>query len=162
MYAKTLSPTLDTTYLISRLFYEKHIYNAMDDEMRDVWVCHRTLQEIENGSRLCIGVFSKKDDTFLGCAHGMIYLYDMEAHLLLKRKVNGVTAVNLCMEEILKYYKQQKLPLKSFSATVADNNRAVKTTLRKAGFIDHGIVKNEKFISHGVVIPCRFFRKEII
>lgn len=160
MYAKVMPATPETAFAVSRLFYEPHIYHALDDEMHDVFGVHRCLSEIEDGHRLCVGVFSKKDNAFWGCAHGMIYPGNMEAHLLLKRKVNGVTAITLCMDECRKYYKQYRISLKSFSAVVADNNRAVKITLRKAGFIDHGIVENEKFISHGIMIPCRFFRKE--
>lgn len=161
MYAKILPPTLETTYLISRLFYERHIYNALDDEMRDVWGCHKILREIEEGHRICIGVFRREDDAFLGFSHGMIYPHNMEAHLLFKRKVNGVEATELCMAKCVEYYKKKKIPLTSFSGIIAENNNAVKRLLRKLGFEDKGILEKEFFFSHGEKISCRFFRKEI-
>ena len=161
MYAEILASNSDTTYMVSRLFYEKHIYFALDDEGRDVWTVHRILREIEEGQRLCVGVFNKHDNSFAGCAHGMIYPYTMEAHLLFKRKVNGVEALKLCMDKCSEYYRHKKIPLLRFTGMVADNNRAAKLLLKKSGFIDKGIVDGEDFVSKNNIIPCRYFRKDI-
>lgn len=161
MYAKVMPADKNTTFIISRLLYEKHIYNALDDAMRDAWGVHRFFCEIEDGCRLCIGVFSRKDNTLLGCAHGMIYPHNMMAHLFVKRGVDGAVATQMCMDECRKYYKRKHIPLYSFSAEVADNNRAIKIMLKKLGYEDKGILKDEFFVSYGIKIPCRFFRKEI-
>lgn len=162
MYAKILPPDKDTTFIISRLLYEPHIYKALDDAMRDVWGAHQFLNEIEHEYRLCIGLFSNKNNALLGCTHGIIYPHNMQAHIFLKRGVDGLTATQMCMDKCCEYYKNKNIPLKSFSGIVADNNRAVKIMLKKLGYEDGGIIENEFFISNGVKIPCRFFRKEIV
>jgi RimJ/RimL family protein N-acetyltransferase len=161
MYAKVLLPDMRTTFMISRLLYEKHIYHALDDEMHDVFGVHRFFREIEDESRLCIGVFRRKDSEFMGCCHGMIYPQCMEGHILFKRGVNGQAALKMIMDECRKYYRNKKIPLHSFSGVVADNNQAVKLLLKKSGFEDKGILENEFFLSQGNKIPCRYFKKEI-
>ena len=161
MYARVLPPDSMTTYMVSRLFYEKHIYLAMDDAMKDVWTVHTILKEIEQRERLCVGVFQKNDDRFLGCTHGLITAGYMNAHLLFYRHIDALSAVKLCMDECRKYYREHDLPLQYFQGKVSDENRCVKLLLRKLGWKDEGVRENDFFISRSRKIPCRIYRKEV-
>jgi ribosomal protein S18 acetylase RimI-like enzyme len=161
MYAEVFPANDISSYIVSRLFYESHIYRALDDRMRDVWGAHTVLREIEDGKRLAIGVYRKSDDALMGFSHGLIIPDTMEAHILLKRKTDGLAAINLCMDKCREFYKKNNIPLKRFIAKVADDNRPAKLLLRRAGYSDKGIMENNFFVSFGKNIPCRFFEKEI-
>ena len=162
MFAELLLPDKNTTFLVSRLLYEKHIYNALDNKMRDVWGAHDVFCEIESGKRIVLGVFSKDDKKFLGCVHGLMETPVFYGHFLFRRKVDVVKAVLLCEELCQKVYVNSGLmTLKSFAGIIPENNRAVQITAKKLGYRDNGILDGEYFYSFDKKIPCRLYVKEI-
>lgn len=162
MYQSRILPAnTETSFLFSRLLYEKHIYYALDDEMRDAWGVHRVLTEIETGSRIVLGVFNKADDSFCGCIHGLFETPEFHGHFMFKRKVNAVEAVLECEKVCETFYREKNAELKYYSNLVPVNNRAVCITAKKLGHKDMGIVDGEFFYSFGKKIPCKKFMKEV-
>jgi hypothetical protein len=159
MRAEILPADQKTSFVVSRLFYEKHIYNATEDELRDVWGVHRLLSEIESGDRIVVGFFS--DNVFLGCSHGVIVDGVFEGHFLFFRKAPTVDLVKKGIHEIVQYGKQKGTPVNSLRGIVPDSNRAVKLLLSRLGFLDTGPT-NTFFVLNGKNIMCREFTKRII
>ena len=148
-----------TSYLVSRLLYEPHVYRSLDDEFCDIYTVHRVLKEIETGERLCIGIFNGEE--FCGCVHLTIRESVTEPHLMLKRKVSGVTATELSVDCYKRYCIDNGIELKPLYIEIADNNRAIRRVLRFCGFEDCGILSGEYFVFKGKKIPVRVFRKEL-
>jgi hypothetical protein len=161
MYAELLLPDKNTTFLVSRLLYEKHIYNALDNKMRDVWGAHDVFCEIESGKRIVLGVFSKDDKKFLGCVHGLLNAPVFYGHFLFRRKVDVVKAVLLCETLCKKVYADRDMTLNAFAGVIPESNRAVQITVKKLGYRDSGILDGEYFYSFDQKIPCRLYVKEI-
>jgi hypothetical protein len=161
MYAKPLPPDKNTTFIVSRLLYEKHVYNALDNQMRDVWGAHNVFCDIERGHRTVFGVFQKDTERFLGCVHGVFDDFIFWGHFLFKRKVDVVRAVLLCEEQCRQICKEKDIPLSAFAGMIPDSNRAAKIAASKLGYKDKGLIDGEYFYSFEQKIPCRLFKKEI-
>jgi hypothetical protein len=161
MYAKVLQPSTDTSYIVSRLFYEKHILSALDDTMLDVWGTHNFFVEIELGTRIVIGLFDKENDNFLGCIHGTLVDGCFTAHLMLRRKVDAVKAAELCTLLMKQCCQETEINFTKVRGFVPDTNRAIKRMAVKSGYTDCGIAVGEFFIRDGKNIPIRIYEKEI-
>lgn len=161
MYAKILTPSSETSYIVSRLFYEKHIYSALDDTLRDVWGVHNILTQIELGERIVIGLYTVRNDDFCGCIHGILNDGCFTAHLLIRRKVDAVLAAELCTELFKKCCQEIGTEFVKVRGFVPDNNRAIKIMAHRAGYQDCGIAVGEFFVSGGKNIPLRIFEKEV-
>lgn len=161
MLAKILKPTPETSYIVSRLLYEKHIYDAVDDRLHDVWNAHIFLRDIERGKNLVIGVFQKESDAFLGCVVGDFYDSCFYAHLLFKRKVDVKPAVLLCEEELKRYCRDAGIALKEIIGNIPEYNRAALCMVKRSGYTDVGEAINFTHFKNGKNIPCRCMRKEI-
>lgn len=159
MFAKKLDPSEDTAYLVSRLLYEKHIYNAVDDRLHDVWYAHKFLQDIESGKTFVFGVF--KDDVFAGCATGELNGNVLTVHALFKRKIDIAKAALLIEDEIKKYCKKSSVEIKTIVGNIPEYNRAALRMANRAGYTDSGIADNVEHRKNGRIIPCRLMRKEI-
>lgn len=161
MFAQKLAPTGETSYLVSRLFYEKHIYKTVDDRLHDVWYAHNTLKDIESGKVLVFGVFKKEDEFFCGCATGEISGMNIIVHALFKRNVDVEKAALLIEKEILKYSIDSGVEIKSIIGTIPEYNRAALMMSKRAGYVDVGIAEDVLHFKNGKVIPCRYMKKEI-
>lgn len=159
MYIKKLSANQHTSFMISRMLYETHIYNNLDDNMLDVWGAHQFLTEIENGSRLVWGGFSDEESKFLGCVHGKIVDGFFEAHVLFKRNINAFDACSTVEKLLKEHCKKNNIHLRGIKGFIANDNRAAIILSKKIGCRDAG-VKKDIFFRAGNDIPCRIMIKE--
>lgn len=146
--------------MVSRLLYEKHIYNAVDDRLHDVWYAHNFLSDIEAGRVLVFGVFKKVDGCFCGCAVGEISGTDFIAHALYKRKVDVTKAALLVEDEIRKYSIGSGIEIKTIIGNIPEYNRAALRMSKQAGYTDSGEIFGTH-MKNGKSINCRCMRKEI-
>lgn len=161
MYIKRLAPTFETSFLVSRLLYEEHIYKSQEDCMHDVFGVHAFLSEIENGSRLVWGAFRKEDDFFLGAAHGSFEGENFVGHVLFKRKVDA-TALCLKIEEDIKAYcKENNIVCRAIVGYPPEHLRASVIMIKRFGCKDLGRAENVDFYVNGKNMPCRYMRKEL-
>lgn len=161
MYIKILPASAETSYIVSRLLYEPHIYQGQDDRMRDVWGVHVFLTEIENGTRLVWGAFSKEDNSFLGCAHGTIENNEFIAHTMFKRKVDAVKACLLMEVEFKKYCKENSISVNAIVGYPPEDLRIAIIMNKRFGCKDMGRAEGVEYWRNGMNIPCRYMRKEI-
>ena len=161
MLAQILKPTPETSYIVSRLLYEKHIYDAVDDRLHDVWHAHIFFRDIERGKTLVIGVFQKESNAFLGCVIGDFFDSCFSGHILFKRKVDVKAAVLLCEEELKRYCHDAGIALREIIGNIPEYNRAALCMARKAGYMDSGEAVDFTHFKNGKVVSCRCMRKEI-
>lgn len=145
--------------MVSRLLYEKHIYDALDDNMKDIWGVHICFSEIEDGSRMVFGCFSKDTQAFLGCAHGKIEDGYFVAHLLFKRKTKALQACFLIEETLKEYCKKSNIQLLGIKGYPAEKNLPAVNLIKKIGCVDTGILDNV-FFCNGNAVPCKIMIKE--
>lgn len=160
MEVKMLPAEYNTTYMVSRLLYEPHIYKGQDDRMKDIWWVHRFFTEIEHGDRYVFGVFSE-DNEFLGCVHGTLEDGNFIAHTMFRRKVDAVKA-SLRMVEIFKEYcADRNLPFHAVVGYPPEDSRIAILNNKRFGCKDMGIAEGIEFYRNGLKVPCRYMRKDI-
>lgn len=149
-----------TAWLFSRLLYEKHIYNALSDEYKDVYKAHELLQEIEFGYRTVLGFFDDTDN-FTGCVHGVLEDGIFTCHLLFKRKVNVLPLLFVCEETFKNYCREKNLPFEYIDGFIDPKNIAAVRVARRFGSVYLG-KKDDVTVLHGnTKTPCLHYRKEI-
>ena len=156
-----MAPTKKNAYMISRLFYEKHIYTAIDDRLHDLWFAHEVLCDFEKGNTFAFGVFNEISGAFLGVFIGTKEKSEIVGHVFLKRKVDGAKACLLCEEEAKKYYKKKKQKITAFVGYISPMNIAIYRMLKKIGYVDRGIQKDRFLLKNGIYIQCKKMEKEI-
>jgi hypothetical protein len=161
MYVILLPANCDTSYMVSRLLYEPHIYIGQDDRMKDAWWVHRFFTEIESGERYVYGAFSVKDNSFLGCTHGKFAGDCFVAHTMFKRKVDTVKASLMMEEELKKYCRENNIPLKAIVGYPPEDLRVAILMNKRFGCKDMGRAENVEYWCNGVNKPCRYMRKEV-
>lgn len=149
----------DTSYLVSRLLYEPHIYAGQEDRMKDVWWAHRFFDEIETGQRIVFGVFS--ENTLTGCVHGTLEGDCFVAHTMFRRKVDAVKCSLIFAELLKNYCYTHDIPLRAIVGYPPEDSRVAVYMNKRFGCKDMGIAENVKFYRNGKLIPCRYMRKEI-
>lgn len=162
MYVKMLPADLDTSYLVSRLLYEPHIYAGQDDRMKDVWYVHRFFEEIETGERYVFGVFSLESERFLGCVHGTLEDGSFIAHTMFRRHVDAVKASLMMVDIFKEYCKENNLSFHSVVGYPPEDFRIAIINNKRFGCKDMGIAEGIEYYRNGVKIPCRYMRKEIL
>jgi hypothetical protein len=161
MYVERMLPTPETSFMVSRLLYQAHIYSAVDDSMHDVWGVHNFLSEIESGQRIVFGVFDEKNNIFLGCMHCTLHGDYCVAHTMFKRKVDAVKAALMAEDELKKYCKKNKILLNAIVGYPPEHLRAAVIMNKKFGCKDMGQAENVFFKVNGKNMPCRYMRKEL-
>ena len=162
MYIKKLEASPDTSYMVSRLLYEPHIYLGQDDRMHDIWWVHRFFMEIETGIRHVWGVFAKHDDSFLGCAHGTFEGDGFVAHTMFKRHVDAVKACLLMEDDLKRYCRENDIDIKAVIGYPPENLRVAVVMNKRFGCKDMGRAEGVEYWKRGVNIPCRYMRKELL
>jgi hypothetical protein len=147
-------------YHVSQLMYEKHIYDALCDEYRDLFYAHRMLSEIESGERAVLLV--RQNNVVVGCIHGVWENEgDFVCHIMFKRHVNALKACLLCEKAMKKFRKERNLPFNRIIGHIWEGNRPALALGKKYGAVDTGV--SEQFIwMKGYLLPCRKLVKEIV
>lgn len=158
--ARVMDFSEETSYLVSRLFYEPHIYQALDNEMRDVYTVHRILKEIEEVDRVCIGFFTPEDH-FCGCIHFSFTSGIVEPHIMLCRGVNGVDAVLKGIMEAKRFYRKNHILMREVRCNISENNRAIRMLLKRCGFEYIGKDEKFRFYDRNNSYACLIYGKEI-
>ena len=149
-----------TAWMVSRLLYEPHIYHALSDEYKDVYMAHELLQEIEFGYRIVIGVFATNNN-FIGCVHGVLDNGIFTCHLLFKRKINVLPLLFECEMKLKEYCSQQKIKIDFIDGFIAQSNIAACRIARKFGSVCLGKDNNTFVLHNNNKEFCWHFRKEM-
>lgn len=150
----------NTSYHVSRLLYEKHIYNALPDHYRDVWGAHILLQEIEFGYRTVFGFVDDSGD-LCGVVHGKVENDAFVAHLLFQRNVDVAACLLAAESVLLQYYSQHGIEVKYVEGFIPEFNRAALRTVKRYGMENLGLTCQKIFRRQGEELPTIHFRKEI-
>lgn len=149
----------EAAYYVSRLMYEKHIYEALCDNYKDLYYAHRMLAEIENGIRAVLLV--RDENIVVGCIHGTWENNgDFVCHIMFKRNVDALQGCLLCEEAMKKFCREQKKPFKRIIGNIWEKNRAAIILGKRYG----AKVQKEttSFIwKNGYFLPCKTLIKEI-
>jgi hypothetical protein len=158
---KKMASTKENAFKISRLFYEKHIYTAIDDRLHDLWFAHEFLCDFERGNILGFGVFDDLTEDLQGVVLCWKEKSEIVGHVFFKRKVDGAKACLLCEEEAKKYYKKKKQKITAFVGYISPTNVAIYRMLKKNGYVDRGSQKDRFLLKNGICIQCKKMEKEI-
>lgn len=150
----------ETAWLFSRLLYEPHIYNALSDEYKDVYMAHELLQEIEFGYRIVIGAFDDKNN-FVGCVHGILQNGIYTCHILFRRKVNVLPFLLECENKFKEYCVQKDMQFNCIDGYIAPSNTAACRIAHRFGAVCMGCDFNVALRHKNIQEPCLHFRKEI-